>query len=667
MVQLLFSPLTLTSRFAFAQETTTETTTATVAPTSIVEEPAPVVEQPKTPGPQEPTGPENTSYTYNPQTGLWENQYYTWDPVSKKTSPKSEKTYSYNPSTGAWDTNAWIYAPESGKYVPTTISVPTAAPADQTLNTTNKPANELSTTSTGLLQSGAANLVRPGSLEVTTYNSNNNGYFDNFFNADISVSVSANAQSGNASVLQNTIGGNALTGNASSTATILNLLQSTWGISGLAPNMFTENIQGDYFGDIVLDPSLLQVENNNNFDELVVNSTQNVSVVNNIDLKAQSGDALVQGSTQAGDATSGSATAILNLMNIINSSISTGQSFIGMLNIFGNFEGDVLMPNNPLESLLASNIPTTEINLAEGVDSSLVLNNENNVNIDNNITATAVSGDAVVGMNTEAGNAVSGSAGTSITVFNLIGSNVVAERALLVFVNVEGTWVGFITGAPEGSNAAMLGGGVESHQNISGNTEYTTENNVSITNNVNLSATTGSASVLQNTTAGRATSGNASAAANITNISNSTFSLANWFGMLFINIFGNWNGSFGTDTAFGDAPDSNPNPVNPSSPTNPATTPSSSTPNQAVRVFSVTVGRNSSGGTSITSATPVIEEDVPPPTVLSESDDNKKMAFLGNTDSSGGPTSSNLTPILWGSVVLAALAFLLYRRRLALQ
>jgi hypothetical protein len=47
---------------------------------------------------------------------------------------------------------------------------------------------------------------------------------------------------------------------------------------------------------------------------------------------------------------------------------------------------------------------------------------------------------------------------------------------------------------------------------------------------------------------------------NLVNIVNSHFSLSGWLGILFINVFGTWNGSFGVDTAAGN-PIPTPNPT----------------------------------------------------------------------------------------------------------
>src|SRR4029079_6445334 len=77
-----------------------------------------------TTGPTAPTGADSQTYTYNPDTGLWENAYYTWNPVTHQTAPKTPQSYSYNPATGMWDTTQWRYDAPSGKYVPNTVSTP---------------------------------------------------------------------------------------------------------------------------------------------------------------------------------------------------------------------------------------------------------------------------------------------------------------------------------------------------------------------------------------------------------------------------------------------------------------------------------------------------------------------------------------------------------------
>jgi len=50
-------------------------------------------------GEEAPTGADAKTYTYNTETKLWENDYYTWNPITKQTKPKSTPAYSWNPTT----------------------------------------------------------------------------------------------------------------------------------------------------------------------------------------------------------------------------------------------------------------------------------------------------------------------------------------------------------------------------------------------------------------------------------------------------------------------------------------------------------------------------------------------------------------------------------------
>jgi hypothetical protein len=68
---------------------------------------------------------------------------------------------------------------------------------------------------------------------------------------------------------------------------------------------------------------------------------------------------------------------------------------------------------------------------------------------------------------------------------------------------------------------------------------------------VTANAQSGDATVSGNTNGGNAKTGDAHAGANIANIVNTNINLSDWFGMLFINVFGSWVGSFGVNTAAG--------------------------------------------------------------------------------------------------------------------
>lgn len=508
-----------------------------------------------------PTGSAAHTFVYNFETGLWENEYYTWNPNTSVRSAKFTPEHTYNESSGLWEVREWVYVASEGvyRYRVTSTYAPTPPPTTKTepeptpiasppidSNTSDRLLTNQDTMPNILVSS--TNNVPENDISLFPSTQNN---VDLSVSASLTTNLDSTATSGDASVLQNTTAGNATSGDAYAMANIINMVQSAWSSEGIQPNIFSTDIQGNYYGDIVLSPTQITAQSNPcNCGDLEIHSTTNGTIANNVNLLAQTGNASVVSNTNAGDATSGNATAVANIINMINSSIVSGQSFLGIINVHGDLEGDVLMPEDILKELVASNVPRTQLSL----DADSIVNLEDNQTITNNITTTATSGDATVSNNTHGGNATSGNTQTNVTIFNLTGRQVIGSNALLVFVNVSGEWVGFITNAPNGSTAALLGDDITTVSSCPNcmNGESNAENNAEITNTVSVTAQTGNAIVSNNTRGGNATSGDAEATANIGNITNSTFSLSSWFGILFINVFGNWYGSFGTDTAYGD-------------------------------------------------------------------------------------------------------------------
>jgi hypothetical protein len=484
-----------------------------------------------------PTGPDAGTYSYNSQTGLWENAHYTWDPVTHQTKPKTPPTYSYNPATGKWDTTQWVFDTGAQKYVPNVVSLD-QAPA-------------------------VIAATGPSSSNTVASTQSNNGIFNLFYDASISNKITSLAASGNASVTGNTLSGDALSGNALDVNNILNMLQSTWNLQPAADLLtFTANINGNVTGDLTIDPNVIaqtgQLSANNSLTQSQTNLTVNTKgsglINNNISVGANSGDATVAGNTSAGNAGSGNADAVANVVNVLNTAIAAGQSFLGVININGNLNGDILLPPNFLDQLIASGAPQSTIDLSQSQTNNVVADSSKTQTINNKVNLAAVSGTADVGNNTSAGSAGSGSASTKLTIFNLTGRQVVGNNSLLVFVNVLGKWVGLIMDAPPGSTTAQLcGGSCQSTDIANNNVNVKASLANTINNNLDVNSKSGDAKVTNNTQAGNAKSGNASASANLLNITGSNLSFKDWFGILFINVLGSWNGSFGVNTDAGNA------------------------------------------------------------------------------------------------------------------
>lgn len=433
----------------------------------------------------------------------------------------------------------------------------------------------------------------------------------------------------------NTLGGNATTGSAAVASNTLNLLQSglSLGDNGAAPTTFVANIEGNVSGDLVIDPSLLALlqpangqQVGSSWGDVNLKVQNDATITNDITLHAGTGDAKVVSNTTGGDATTGDAHAVANVMNVANSNINSAGAFIGTINIFGDLDGDILLPENFIDQLMDSGAPTLTLDTSQIEGGDLIADFTNNTDIKNNVTTSAQSGAATVAKNTKAGSATTGNSDTNVTILNLTGRQVVGENTLLVFVNVLGKWVGALINAPGTSAAAYTGGA--SSQAIAGDLNIDSTNNTAITNNINVSAATGDATVAKNTTGGNATTGDATASANILNVSQSSMSLTGWLGILFINVFGTWTGHFNEDTAAGEPP------VSPAPGTGGnTTTPTVKSP-QTAHVFSIDVDttgnyhlsaveqHTSTGEEGQTSSTNTVEENSEPQ-VLGTSSSNK--------------------------------------------
>lgn len=567
--QLLLFPVYSSSQVR-AQEVTPETTTTETIPqdTPPVTDPAPVdptpapapapapVPPPAPPkaGPR-PSGADSNLFIYDYSTDTWESFLYSYEPITRVRTLKDVPTVRYNFDTKLWEKLGWTFSAPKQAYEPYVISTSTTQPAGKTMGVTPQMLSNAGLGGTSIQGTG------PNSSTNVSNSTNNNTGINLNNNTDFNIVLNLLAQTGNASVLGNTTGGNAKTGNADSTANVLNQIQSNWDIGNLLT--FSSDLYGDIYGDLLVNTSNIgpnsnvAVDNtkNNNLDINVNNDTQ---INNDIHVAAQSGDAKVKGNTTGGDATSGDANALVNIINMINSSINSGANFMGTLNIYGNLDGDILFPKGALETLIAGTGANSNVGVSNSTANNLDANINNNTAISNNVSANATTGDALVANNTKGGDATSGNATSSVTMLNLTGKDVVSENTLLVFINVLGKWVGVLMDAPAGTTAAAIGGGavVNSNTDINNNVTYNENNNAAITNNVIADARSGDASVVGNTTGGNATTGDANATVNIANLVGSNITTNSWFGVLFINVFGTWSGSFGLDTEAGDHQDS---------------------------------------------------------------------------------------------------------------
>jgi hypothetical protein len=450
------------------------------------------------------------------------------EPVASTSSAPEPERYTYNPETQHWDSNKWAFNPKTGAY--DHVVMPLVVEERQQPPIVND-------TTAGDVQPGSGQPEAASTVKVDT-------------EAVINNTLNSDATTGNAVVKHNTTGGDATSGNATAVANAMNMINSSVSGNGAEFSTFVTDVVGNVHGDIMLYPMLLsamlQAANTPAESTIAVNNDAQIN--NDINLNATSGNADVESNTTGGSATTGTANTVANVMNIINSIIAANQSFVGTVNIYGNLDGDILVAPDFIPQLLASNNGGSS-----APANSLTVSTQETQSIINNINLNAASGNAMVANNTNAGNATTGNAATNLVLLNLSGHQIIAKDSLLVFVNVLGKWVGLIVDAPTGASAAALGTGVTT-SDVAPDLTVDVNNNSQIVNNLNLNSQSGDATVADNTTAGDARTGHATASANVANIVGSQFGLSGWFGVLFINVFGSWLGSFGVDTERGNQP-----------------------------------------------------------------------------------------------------------------
>jgi len=396
---------------------------------------------------------------------------------------------------------------------------------------------------------------------------------------------------GNNSASKNVGGDNLIiTGDANTSATVVTAVNTN--IDGVAVSEF--NIVDDHVGDIVLDFPSGCVSGCANFgNSSAVNSgngdssqntaginsltndatfqTNTADIENNLYLAANSGDNTASRNT-GGDSsiTTGDANVVANVLTLANNNLA-GNVIYSVVNVFGDLVGDIIMPEEYFNGLVAANSGngTGSTNLANASSETNNLINQNNTaDIQNNLNFIANTGDNDVSRNTNGDNSVTtGDASVTAQVLNVVNTNIVGGDWWIVLVNEAGNWIGKILGATEGSNyagsndfrftvdeagqiiATNSGNGAESNNNSTVdqlvNNSVNQTNTANVVNNLNLVANTGDNIASRNTGGNSSvTTGDANIVANLVNFINNNITGGGRLFVTVVNVFGSWAGDF---------------------------------------------------------------------------------------------------------------------------
>jgi len=386
------------------------------------------------------------------------------------------------------------------------------------------------------------------------------------------------------------------TGNANTSGSIVNMLNTN--ASGVVISEF--NIADNHTGDYILDfnsncilgcypPSFLFNSGNGSGSGNSVNTSaysdsatfQNntADIENNMNLLANTGNNTSDRNTGTNSSiNTGNANVSANIANFANNNLA-GNVYLGVVNIYGNLNGDIVLPSNYTCSncsgngLIAGNSGngdnSTSVASVNSSDNYL-LSQTNAANIQNNININAETGNNSTSRNTNGENSIqTGEANILTQVLNVANNNIAGGDWWLVIVNEAGNWIGKILGAPEGSSFAAssgmsitsgesgeiivnnIGNGENSNSSIAVNQlnveSLEQSNNANIVNNVNLMANTGGNSASRNTGGSNSiTTGDANVILNIINFVNNNVSGNGRLFVTLVNVFGSWIGDFVT-------------------------------------------------------------------------------------------------------------------------
>lgn len=542
---------------------------------------APTTEEAISPSPSPSSSPESSN-TQEPTTNT---SYTTSSPSPSPASPTSQETTTSptsTTSTASGQTGDTVL--KTGDAV---NSVSTVTVANTNLDLTLNPSNNTSPTAQDTtIDANGSNSNNAIDLSNTTNQNTNQtnigSVANNLDQNTITGDNTANFNLGNTTVIS---------GDANTSGTLLTTLNTN--LAGVAVAEF--NVVEDHQGDIILDfssscilgcDSLLGSITNNgsdstnsaNINQSDTKTTFQVNdgeTTNNMTLASDSGNNTASFNT-GGDNTivTGDANVSANAITFLNNNIS-GNVAVGVVNIYGDLNGDIILPSSVFDSLTgSSNSSSTISENGSGSQNATDINQTTNTNtnqantadIENNLIFAASTGDNDANLNTGGNTTVkTGDANVETQTLNIANNNVEGGDWWLVLVNVAGEWIGQLFGGnggnmagssgtqfqvgQDGSITATNGNGTDSQNtqsvNEESNTDTTQTNNAKVTNNLNLQANTGGNKTNFNTGGDNTIiTGDANIVANLINFVNNNITGGGKLLVTIVNVFGEWTGNF---------------------------------------------------------------------------------------------------------------------------
>lgn len=317
---------------------------------------------------------------------------------------------------------------------------------------------------------------------------------------------------------------------------------------------FQNNIYEELEGDIDLsnaaDSNTEQLETNESSGALnttqIVNNNQG-TIENNVSITASSGKNSVINNGGNAKINSGDINIVTSIINLLNSNVISSQIVSFIINVFGGWTGDLVLPGGKAMKNLTGEGDFTE-------NSQVIVSNE--AYVENEVNVIANTGDNSIENSGGNSSINTGNANIKTNLLNVANSNIQHKSWFSIAINTFGNWIGNIFSLPDGLSINKDSQGVNINNsysedygnpiNTNNSSQINSNNFGSIGNNVTITALTGSNSIDSNSGNAEISSGNANILTNISNFVNTNItSDVLFFGI--VNVFGLWEG----DLAFG--------------------------------------------------------------------------------------------------------------------
>jgi len=337
---------------------------------------------------------------------------------------------------------------------------------------------------------------------------------------------------------------------------------------------------------------LYEEQTEKTLEDISINNKNDADVINEIELKAESGENEIIGDgvavIETGDVVVGS-----NLLNIVNTNITGSNWTLTIINIVGSWDGNLILP--PIDNVLQDSDSTLLDPCSSNCHSAGDLNGDYKLIVENDNQAAVVNEVEVVadsGNNEAIGqDSISIETGQALSlnqVLNMVNTNIFGSNWVFGMINVTDGWDGTIWGVPDdnfsvnevGRNVIFtygdvwesyfkpaqqeseesgddLGNGdlednneaesevnVEEESDSSKTVNISNDNQATVVNKVKIYGSSGSNRILGQSGNATIRTGDVYALSNMLNFVNTNITGDRWT-MAIVNVVGSWDGDIG--------------------------------------------------------------------------------------------------------------------------